>query len=288
MAMKLNRLLKGKPWVQQGAQKNALSHWFASSSGKRLIEQEEALLKLVLPNLFGMHCFVSGIHYPTEALNECYIRHHFHSSVLTPEQAKGMVENSLNPSDSPQQVVTSLSSLPFRSNSVDAAILFHSLDFETNIYRAVKEVARITTPGGTMVIVGFNPLSLWGIYRLFRWRSQQTAPWCSNFISMPRLSDWLKLLDFEIEGYKTAFHFPSLHVSSWLDELVYLQRLSARWGSQFSGVYVLVSKKRREAMTPLRPKWQVRKPGFVTSPLVQAHRVSSIQTQINVKRDTDE
>ena len=55
--------------------------------------------------------------------------------------------------------------LPFASQSVDLVALPHVLEFARNPHQILREAERVLMPGGSLVISGFNPLSLWGMSR---------------------------------------------------------------------------------------------------------------------------
>ena len=61
--------------------------------------------------------------------------------------------------------------LPFPSNSLDLVVLPHTLELARDPHQTLREVERVLVPEGRVVIVGFNPASLWGLrQRLGRMR----------------------------------------------------------------------------------------------------------------------
>ena len=69
--------------------------------------------------------------------------------------------------------------------------------FHRSTHQVLREVRRVLIAEGRVIIIGFNPYSLWGLWRLFgRWKgpSHGAAVFC-----LPRLSDWLTLMGFAVE-----------------------------------------------------------------------------------------
>ncbi len=241
--MSLPRLFKPFQQVHGASVHPLLSKWFRTELGQELLQQERDILDRVLPSMFGYHLVQTGIGEP-QWLTES-------STIL----------NKLYVSEQPQQsehyqcVCSRLDELSLATESLDVAILHHSLDFDSSPHRTLKEISRAVIPGGHIVIVGFNPWSLWGLAR-FLLVHTAGMPWSGNFLSPYRLSDWLKLLDFQVEGYEsTAFGMPTAnartrHFFNWLTYL------GQRIWQQRGGVYVMVAVKQVSTLTPIKPRFK--------------------------------
>jgi SAM-dependent methyltransferase len=142
--------------------------------------------------------------------------------------------------------------LPFAADSLDVVVLAHVLEFETNPHQVLREVERMLIPEGHLAITGFNPFSLWGARR---WGGGK-APWNGKFVSLGRLKDWLALLGFELITQKTVCFAPPLQQEAWLKRLDFMENAGQRWWPYFGGAYVLAARKRRIALTPIRPIWR--------------------------------
>src|SRR6476659_6209269 len=59
-------------------------------------------------------------------------------------------------------ITARLSQLPIANGAVDAVILPHTLEFETDPYAVVREVDRVLAGEGQLLVLGFRPFSLWG------------------------------------------------------------------------------------------------------------------------------
>ena len=87
--------------------------------------------------------------------------------------------------------------LPLQCDSVDMIILPHILEFDAYRFQAMREVERVLKPEGTVVILNFNPWSVWVRYQ-YLWDKRLADSWRGHFISRHRVIDWLKLLNFEV------------------------------------------------------------------------------------------
>ena len=89
-------------------------------------------------------------------------------------------------------------SLPIQSESIDTVILPHLLEFDVSRFQTMREVERILKPEGHLIILNFNPWSLWLRSQYF-WDKRLAESWKGYFISRARLLDWLKLLNFKVQ-----------------------------------------------------------------------------------------
>ena len=87
-------------------------------------------------------------------------------------------------------IISSPAALPICSDSTDLFVLPHTLDFTEKPHEILREVERCLVPEGYMVIVGFNPYSFYGLWRLFLSR-KKLAPWNAKFYSVRGLETGL-------------------------------------------------------------------------------------------------
>jgi len=230
--MRLPRLFKTSillpKWVDIQA---PLADWFATPRGQEVLQAEREILEQVMPGLFGYHLMMTGAFDPSELCENSVISHRFFVSDRCLTGTK---------------VGASTTHLPFQTNSIDAALLHHSLDFEPDPHRMLKEVARVLIPGGKVVIVGFNPFSLWGLIRLLSWRRDK-LPWAARFLSAMRISDWLHLLDYSIDGVETCyFRFLGAGKAGMIE------RIGANHFHHLGAIYVLVATKQESCIMPVK------------------------------------
>jgi SAM-dependent methyltransferase len=145
--------------------------------------------------------------------------------------------------------------LPFDGRSVDIALLPHTLDFASDPHQVLREVDRVLVPEGHVVILGFNPISMWGITRLFAKR-QGRIPWCAHFFAVARVKDWLRLLEYELTAGQMLYYRPPLQNEGVMDRLYFLDQVGDRWWPMMAAAYLVVAKKRVYGVTPLQPTWR--------------------------------
>lgn len=224
-----------------------LRHWYNTTLGETVADVEEALLQEVLPNLFGYHLLQLGIPMARDIYAASRINHRMTLDdvpPLIPDRTAGR-SRFLGDSDR----------LPFPSASLDVLLLPHTMEFADNPHEVLREVERVLIPEGHVVILGFNPWSLFGLKRVLRgWR--KTTPWCGHFYSATRMRDWLALLGFDTVRVEKYFFQPPLQNRRLLRSLAGLERLARRWWLVPGGGYVLVAKKREATLTPIKPRWR--------------------------------
>lgn len=139
--------------------------------------------------------------------------------------------------------------LPFPPDSIDLAVLPHTLEWSLDAHATVREVERVIRPGGRVVITGFNPVSLWGLARRMRtWEALPIQPSpdsrVEEWVAHWRLRDWLRLLNFEVEVVRFGCFAPHARRASWLQGQSWMERVGDRWWPVFGSVYALVAVKR--------------------------------------------
>ena len=96
--------------------------------------------------------------------------------------------------------------IPLLPCSVDFILLPHTLDFSKRTSHILREANICLQPEGYMVVLGFNPYSLWGLRRIFSMRFK--VPWCGNFHSIWHIKDLLTLLNYEVVLTKRFLYRP--------------------------------------------------------------------------------
>lgn len=161
------------------------------------------------------------------------------------------------------QVETDPQFLPFKSDTVDQLVIQHQLEFSEQPHQLLREADRVLADDGKLILFCFNPLSLWGVKRLFS--RSQNGPWTGHFFSRMRLKDWLVLLGYDVvESCAMVFQPPINHGKS-LTKMQSIESIGRRCWPYFGAVSVLVAKKQSVIVTPLRSSWQ--QPGLFSNPL---------------------
>ncbi len=215
-----------------------LRQWFAGKLGRRLYRVEKYQAGQVLANLFGYHIVQLGVLGKNDLLGESRIHHR--------------VVANIDP-DLPETESSAMSchpaALPFATSSIDVVVLPHVLEFEHDPHAVLREVERVLIGEGHVVIIGFNPLSVWGLYHLaLMWGKQ--PPWCGRFHRLGRVVDWLHVLGFDNTVSRYFFFHTPLRISA-LAPTVFLEKQSAYRWPYCGGAYILVAKKRVLTLTPI-------------------------------------
>lgn len=225
---------------------NHLQGWFGRCPGQGFLELEISCLRDLLPKLFGYYLVQLGMAGSLDgALEECRIGSRL---VLAANRSSDQIR---------VDAQVDLPRLPIATDSVDAVLVPHSLDFTSDPHQVLREVERILIPEGRVIISGFNPWSMWGVYKLLLQRKGR-VPWCAQFISVRRLQDWLRLLGFSVEIVKPVMFRPPLQNEAMMNRLLFLERMGPKYWPFFSAGYVVQAVKRVSPLTPVLPAWRKR------------------------------
>lgn len=236
-----------------------LDDWMHSPLGSALIEAEKAQLAPVISRVFGYHMLQLSCSPGISMLDECPVGHKIcFAPAWNPEQQAPVADNE---------------ALPLGTDSIDAVLLHHALDFTPDSHRLLREATRVLMPGGRLLILGFNPVSLWGISGLMRWHRQ--TPWNARFISRRRLTDWLSLLDFHVEKVTYGGFLPPLKHPGLLSHAAGFERWFDRLGNPTGAFYLIVASKQRMPVTPVAPRWPKLRAPALGAPLAETGRVAS-------------
>ena len=167
-------------------------------------------------------------------------------------------------------LVAEPTALPLPNDSVDLVLLPHTLDFVADPHQVLREVERSLVPEGHLIIIGFNPLSFYGLWRLFLSR-RKSSPWDANFYSTKRIRDWCSLLGFDELNLQFSAHLPPFkRIQSW-KRMQSLNRVLQKNLAHSGGVYIFVARKRIATLTPLKRPWSASEqilPGKLAKPTV--------------------
>lgn len=228
-----------------------LESWMTSPLGQTLVEAERRLLAPVISRVFGYHVLQLSCAPAIDMLDDCPVSHKI---AFAPSWQQGR----LTP-------VADIEVLPLATDSVDAVLLHHVLDFTVDSHRLLREASRVLRPGGRLLIIGFNPLSVWGMCSLLRWSCP--TPWNARFISRHRLSDWLSLLDFHVTQVDYAGYFPPLGHPAMLSRSHQFDRWLGRFGNPTGAFYLMVASKQRVPLIPVAARWKLMRGPALGRPL---------------------
>ena len=218
-----------------------LAEFLCQPAGRYILEWEQRQLDAVVADIFGYHAMQLGLP-EVNALRENRMPLRFCASdrVLVPEQISGHTQVA---------VVTHFEELPFASQSIDLVVMPHVLEFADEPHQVLREVDRVLVPEGQVVITGFNPSSLWGARQsLCRVGASPFLPRAGQFIRLPRIKDWLKLLSFEVNRGRFGCYVPWVRTERWLDRWAFIEKVGDRWWPVLGSVYLLTAIKRVRGM----------------------------------------
>mgnify|MGYP000538292644 CR=1 FL=1 len=136
---------------------------------------------------------------------------------------------------------------PWPPESLDLVVLPHTLERSADPHACLREVERVLIAEGQLLIIGFNPWSLWGRQLRRRQKSPTSAlpaAWPLEPIAAYRLRDWLHLLGFEVQVQRFAGWTPTWRSERWVQRWRWLDAVGQRWLPFLGGVYLIVATKR--------------------------------------------
>ena len=221
-----------------------LEAWYGRDNGQYLLGSTRAAVNALLDTAFGYHILQTG-HTRGHAL---YTQSPINHRIYAVERGGDEVS-----------LVALADELPLESDSIDVVIAHHTLDFATNPHQVLREIQRVLTPQGQLLIIGFNPHSLLGLNTRLRGISHKSLWHRHTRVSENRLTDWLHLLGCEVQGRTRLGVLPLAGGGT-------LRRWFARldsWGNRHNlhggSLYILHAIKQVSAVHRPRRQWQLRR-----------------------------
>ncbi|WP_348674166.1 methyltransferase domain-containing protein [uncultured Abyssibacter sp.] len=229
-----------------------LQRWRATTRGRNLDALERARVEAVLPGLFGRSILQIGSWGEGESLIDAAPMPF--RAVLGTAGASG------------ESAITRLGALPLPKGVADVILLPHSLEFAQSPHRLLREADRVLTSRGHLLILGFNPLSWWGLRQ--RVGATSGLPAGARQLSRHRVCDWLHLLDFDVtDVHRFGVGLP------WLRPIARSDGRRLRyWLSIAAESYLIVARKRTIPITPIQQRWRQARPAV--APALGGVRVS--------------
>jgi SAM-dependent methyltransferase len=219
----------------------ALSAWWSGSLGRALLAAESELLGEALEDVFGWELLQIGAWGNARELL-AGSRTRRQTIVAAPGFPSGA------------DIIGRPSQLPVSSDSVDAVLLPHTLEFASDPYAIVREVDRVLVGEGQLLVLGFRPWSLWGM----RARASRSGfpPGLRRVLPERRVRDWLVLLGYEVVASRRY-----LYCSPWSSGLSAGEGTGRILNRGIThplpgSAYLLKARKRVYTLTPVRPRFR--------------------------------
>lgn len=217
----------------------ALSAWWNSPLGRALLAAESELLAAALEDVFGWELLQIGAWGGSRELL-AGSRTRAKTLIAAPGLCTGA------------DVLARASQLPVVSDSIDAALLPHTLEFAPDPYAILREADRVLVGEGQLLVLGFQPWSLWGMRA--RWSRTGFPSGMRRVLPERHLREWLVLLGFERISTQRY-----LYLSPWSRGLSSGEGTGRmlRPGLTYplpAGAYLLKARKHVYTITPIRPR----------------------------------
>ncbi len=240
--------------MSESAASIGLGAWLATPPGAYLLAWEQQHLDAEVADVFGFHALQLGLP-ALDALRSNRMPHRWLAVDVAHRLGGGAPDHA-----TPEHAVAlncDFDALPFDSQSLDLVVLPHALELARDPHQTLREVERVLRPEGRVVIIGFNPTSLWGM-RQQTGRARRRLglgsgaslylPREGDFIAYRRLRDWLRLLSFEVETGRFGCYRPAVHSDHWLARFGWMDDAGERWWPVLGAVYALTAVKRVRGM----------------------------------------
>jgi SAM-dependent methyltransferase len=250
-----------------------LSEWLQTPAGAYLLAWEQKHVDQAVADVFGFHAVQFGMP-QLQALRANRMPDRWLALDGSPDPS---------PADSPlaAAIQCDFDALPFDNVSLDLVVLPHALELARDPHLALREVERVLRPEGRVVIIGFNPNSLWGLRQRVSHLSDRVSagrgpdlilPRAGEFLGHRRLRDWLHLLSFEVESGGFGCYRPPFQSEKWLGRFEWTERAGERWWPMLGAVYSLTAVKRVRGMRLVGlVRKQRQRANAVASPAVASH-----------------
>ncbi len=224
----------------------SLSDWYRSDLGQYLSGRIAEVMDGVLATCFGYYALYLGCVEPAPTL----MRGNRVQQLFLLGQEMGATTQA---DSTAVDACIDYAALPIATDGIDLVVLAHALSQTPQPHALLREVHRVLIPDGKLVIIDFNPVSLWGLRHLAQsWLDD--APWAGHYYTARRLKDWASLLGFELLQHQRSGHILPLGFSSLIQRSRLFSKFSGRWLDFSGAVNVLVFEKTTIPLTPVRSR----------------------------------
>lgn len=132
---------------------------------------------------------------------------------------------------------------PLADGSIDRILLIHELELATDLRPLLREVWRVLAPEGKILAVVPNRRGIWA-------RLDVTPFGAGQPFSLGQIEQTLRGAMFEPQQSHPALFLPPTQRRFLVRMAPFWERLGARWGTSFAGVWLVEASKSLYALTP--------------------------------------
>ncbi len=217
--------------------------WLERPLGQTLLSAETEIAARCLGQIFGYQAIQVGRWGSADQFSRSSRTRRY--TVLSSQAGDGV------------DLVSPANALALASDSVDAVILPHTLETEADPHEVLREVERVLSGEGHLLVFSFSPSSLWGIRH--RLSNGRFPPGINRFVSEHRLRDWLRLLGFEVLSVTGYCAGPPSSAPAWMRDSELNKPTGHGVLKLMAGAFCLLACKRVFTATRIMPG-QTRKP----------------------------
>jgi len=215
-----------------------LESWYAQENGQYILDASHKAVSRLLETAFGYHVLQLGIGSGKRLCESSPINHHIYCNA----NATGNALLQATPEE-----------LPLESDSIDLVVAHHCLEFSERPHQVLREIQRVLTPQGRVLLIGFNPYSLFGFGVAVRALGKNPLWQRHQRLGEHRITDWLHLLGCEVQSVKRLYSVPPVGRGRLRQAIVHCDEWAARLNLPVGGVYMLYATKQVAGRNGRRP-----------------------------------
>ena len=231
--------------------------WLDGCLGRVLMADEQALVGDMLAELPPFQDSLAIAPQSYAPLLDTVAERSRHRHVLAPAAAGDGLGGDPGGTRRPSSLVWGLpEALPFASAELDLVVLVHTLEFSRSPYRVVAEAERVLAPNGRLLVLTFNPLSLFGLARPWLLRQSRNGPWPGRFLTAIHVRRMLESTQLAPERSRYVFFRPPVASERALRVTRFLERLPGRHNLPWGAVTCIQARKEEPGVTLLGPAYR--------------------------------
>ncbi len=217
-----------------------IEQWFHSRQGEEILQDQQKFIDEQLSTLFGYHLMQISACRDVCLYENSKIQHKFSINPLAGEKIAGVADEE---------------QLPIENESIDVALIHHAMEYTQQPHQLLKELSRVVVPSGYLLVVGFNPRSLiglWSLISLFKHK----GIWQHNLLGIRRLADWLTLMDFSVQSVQYGYYKSPANTRILPKFFNKIAAAFHRLQLPCGGYYIVLAKKEVMPLTPVKQRWR--------------------------------